>query len=216
MSDPTAPPPPHHEPGAAPVFPEPAPLTFGDPAGSFGTPAAEPPAAPAAADGAAQVAPANPYGAWAGAEPSTAQQGPATVIGQVQPGQYPQGYAHPGYPGYPAAYPYGYAYVPSRGTNGMAVGAMVTAIVGAVTFCWLYGIPGLILGPIGAILGHVARRRIRTTGEEGDGMALAGVIIGWIVTGLSLLLLIVIAVFFFWLSQQSSTYDSENGTFTMF
>jgi hypothetical protein len=40
---------------------------------------------------------------------------------------------------------------------------------------------------IGAIMGHVARRQIRERGEEGDGMALTGVIVGWIVFSLAIL-----------------------------
>jgi hypothetical protein len=56
---------------------------------------------------------------------------------------------------------------------------MVTSLVGAATlFCW--GLGGLA-GLVGAILGHVARRKIRRSGEAGDGMALAGIIVGWIV-----------------------------------
>ncbi|MBV1849869.1 DUF4190 domain-containing protein [Catellatospora tritici] len=216
MSDPTAPPPPNPQPGAAPAFPEPAPLTFGEAAASFTTAPVESssPAEPVPADTPAQAAPTNPYGAWAGVTPGAAQPDPATVPGQYPAAQYPQGYAYPGYPAHPGyqAYPYGYAYVPARRTNGLAIGAMVTSIVGAITFCFLYGIPGLVLGPVGAILGHVARRRIRASGEEGDGMALAGVIIGWIVTGLSLLLLIGIVIFFVWLAQQP-TYNSDPGTF---
>lgn len=35
----------------------------------------------------------------------------------------------------------------------------------------------------GAIVGHISLKQIKTSGEEGRGMALAGVIIGWILTG---------------------------------
>jgi hypothetical protein len=43
------------------------------------------------------------------------------------------------------------------------------------------------LSVIGAIFGHVARRQIRERGEEGAGMALAGIIVGWIGFALPLL-----------------------------
>ncbi len=46
---------------------------------------------------------------------------------------------------------------------------------------------GLIVGlaaPIGAILGHVALKQIRERGEQGEGMAKAGIIIGWVLTGI--------------------------------
>lgn len=40
---------------------------------------------------------------------------------------------------------------------------------------------------VGAILGHVALSQIKKTGESGRGIALAAVIIGWIVTGIAIL-----------------------------
>jgi hypothetical protein len=43
------------------------------------------------------------------------------------------------------------------------------------------------------ILGHMARRQIRKSGEQGDGMALAGLILGY-VGGVWLIVLIVIMV----------------------
>jgi hypothetical protein len=46
---------------------------------------------------------------------------------------------------------------------------------------------------VGAILGHVAMGQIKKTGEQGRGIALAGVIIGWVFTAL----VIVSAVFAF-------------------
>ena len=61
---------------------------------------------------------------------------------------------------------------------------MVTSIAGAATlFCW--GL-GTIVGLVGAILGHIARRRIRNSGEGGDAMALTGIIVGWIVLALGI------------------------------
>jgi hypothetical protein len=60
-------------------------------------------------------------------------------------------------------------------TNGMAIAALVCSLAGLLTF---------ISAPVGAVLGHVARKQIRAKGEQGEGMALAGIIIGWAVTGL--------------------------------
>jgi len=59
-------------------------------------------------------------------------------------------------------------------TNGLAIASLVCALVGLATF---------VTAPVGAILGHVARKRIQQTGEQGAGVALAGIIIGWVVTG---------------------------------
>jgi hypothetical protein len=50
--------------------------------------------------------------------------------------------------------------------------------------CALAGLAVGISAPVGAILGHIARKQIRERGEQGDGMALAGIIVGWILTGI--------------------------------
>lgn len=86
--------------------------------------------------------------------------------------------------GYPAQpYPYGYQMAPP--TNGMAIASLVTSIA-LLLFC-------SPLAVVGAILGHVARRQIRERGEDGDGLALAAIIIGWV--GFALVLFSVAA---FW------------------
>jgi len=41
-----------------------------------------------------------------------------------------------------------------------------------------------VFAPAGLILGIVARKQIRQTGEDGDGLALAGIIVGGIVTAI--------------------------------
>jgi hypothetical protein len=98
----------------------------------------------------------------------------------------------------PGAYGgYGAAYYPAYAqprNNGLAIGAMVTSLVGIpLTLC--YGI-GALLGVAGAIMGHVARRQIRDRGENGAGMALTGIIVGWVIAGLGVafLVLIILAI----------------------
>jgi hypothetical protein len=202
MSDPTAPPPASPDPGLSqPVFPEPVPLTFGS-ADPF--PAAQ---APASGSPAGDSAPLGSPAADSVAAVPGHWPNPYQAPGQPSAGGYPTG-AWPQVPGQPPAFPphpYGihpgyapYPYFQSqRRINGMAIGAMVTALVGVLGIC-LYGVPTLILGPLGAILGHVARRRIRHSGEDGDGMALTGVIVGWVGTALALLTIagFVAAIFF--------------------
>jgi hypothetical protein len=64
-----------------------------------------------------------------------------------------------------------YPYPVARPTNGLAIAALVCGIAQfavGVTF-----IPAIICG-------HMARRQIRETGEGGDGMALAGLILGYV------------------------------------
>ena len=89
------------------------------------------------------------------------------------PGYGPPAYGPPGYgppPGYPA---FGYR----RPTNTMAILALVFIFV---------------FTPVSLVLGLIARRQIRETGEEGDGLALAGVIVG----GISVAVFALMIVFF--------------------
>jgi len=52
----------------------------------------------------------------------------------------------------------------------------------------------LTIAPVGLGLGIAARRQIRRTGEQGDGLALAGIIIGGTVTGIYVVLLAVLVI----------------------
>jgi hypothetical protein len=107
--------------------------------------------------------------------------------GWAQPdyGQYPQqnwspqGYAPPGHPLSYGSAP-GYGQPPK--TEGMAIGALVCGILG--TLCGVIGCFGLLIGPVGIVLGVVARRRIRESGgmTKGEGLALAGLVLGIIGT----------------------------------
>ncbi|WP_320065687.1 DUF4190 domain-containing protein [Micromonospora sp. RTGN7] len=88
--------------------------------------------------------------------------GPAQYGPHVQPGQYgpPPGYGQ-----------YGQQSGPVRGTNILAVLSLVFAFVFA---------------PAGIVLGHVAKRQIRRTGEEGDQLATWGLILGYLFTVIGL------------------------------
>jgi hypothetical protein len=92
------------------------------------------------------------------------------------PGYPPPGYGPPaGYPpqGYgPPGYPPAFFRPP---TNTMAILALVFAFVFA---------------PVGIVLGVMARKQISQTHEEGDGLALAGIIVGSIATGIWVLLIV--------------------------
>jgi len=107
------------------------------------------------------------------------------------------GYATPAYPGGGYA---GYGQPPmTRATNGLAIASLV---------CALAGLSCGVSAPVGAILGHVARRRIRESGEAGAGMALAGIIVGWIVTGLILAYIAFIVIFFIGIGAAGGTSGS--------
>lgn len=63
--------------------------------------------------------------------------------------------------------PQGYPPRTARGTNSMAIGALVMMF---------------LLPPLGIVLGVLAGRQIRRTGEDGAGFARAGVIGGIVLT----------------------------------
>ncbi|MGZ4704138.1 MAG: DUF4190 domain-containing protein [Acidimicrobiales bacterium] len=106
---------------------------------------------------------------------------------EQHPGQAPPPYAQP-----PAAYGYGYATTPvAPRTDGLAVGALVSAIVGVVLLIFCVG----IFGTIAAIpMGFISRKRIRQSGGalQGEGLALAGAIVGIVATAGYLLLLVLV------------------------
>ncbi len=80
--------------------------------------------------------------------------------------------------------PPGYVVQQARpGTNGLAISSLVLSLV------WCYSV-GSILA---VIFGHIARKQIRERGESGDGMALAGLIIGWVGIGVTVIALIAFA-----------------------
>lgn len=93
----------------------------------------------------------------------------------LPPPVYPQAPAYPNtYPGYPPYDPYRLG--KPLGTNGKAIAALVCALAGLM-FCGLPSIAGLILG-------IVAMRECRRTGQDGYGLALAGTIVGGLVVAL--------------------------------
>lgn len=83
----------------------------------------------------------------------------------------------PGYPPHP----------PPPSTNGMAVASMVLGIVGVILGWLLMGVPSVLA----VIFGHVALAAIRRTGQHGRGMAIAGLVTGYIVVGIVALLILV-------------------------
>ncbi|HET8931242.1 MAG TPA: DUF4190 domain-containing protein [Acidimicrobiales bacterium] len=125
-----------------------------------------------------------------GMPPSSGAPGGSSYGGTPgPPGEPPYGGAPGGYGqphgGAPGGYgsPTGYigAAVPS--TNGKAVASLVFAILGFF-FCYL-------IGPIlGIVLGGQAKQEIRNSGgvQQGDGIAQAGRILGWV--GLALTVLV--------------------------
>jgi hypothetical protein len=83
------------------------------------------------------------------------------------PGQQYNG-PQPPYPAYQQPYS---PYPPAPPTNGLAIAALVCGAGGFVI--GLSFIPAIICG-------HLARKQIRQTGEQGAGLALAGLILGYV------------------------------------
>ncbi|HLL64258.1 MAG TPA: DUF4190 domain-containing protein [Micromonosporaceae bacterium] len=137
-----------------------------------------------------QSHPDQPYSAPVYPEPAYADSGYAAG---------PAGYTAPGYP------PYGYGAPAAPTTNALAITSLVLSLVGLVT-C---GVTGLI----GAILGHVAKRQIRERREGGEGMATAGIIVGWIVFVLMALMFIGYIVFMVWLVENAPDLAEPTPTF---
>jgi hypothetical protein len=73
---------------------------------------------------------------------------------------------------------------PSSGTNGFAIASLILSIVSVAT-CGI----GSILA---VVFGHIALGQIRQRGQEGTGMARAGLILGYI--GIALIAFYIVAV----------------------
>jgi hypothetical protein len=86
-------------------------------------------------------------------------------------------------------------YTPAAGThtNTLAVVSLVAGI-GSFFAHVIPGIGGFTVALIAVITGYMARKQIRETGEQGMGMATAGMVIG--IIHLALLFLLIIAVLF--------------------
>lgn len=73
----------------------------------------------------------------------------------------------------------------SNVTNGLAVASFVCGLL--QMFLGITTIPAVVLG-------HMARKQIRETGQRGDGLAVAGLVLGWLGIALFALFAVVVAV----------------------
>lgn len=128
--------------------------------------------------------PPDPYGGSYGAQGNSGQEPPSIP--------YPDQYVPP----YPYANPYTAYYDPyaqrTPGTNGLAIASLICAF---------------LVPPLGIILGHISLSQIRRSGEEGRGVAIAGLAIGYALTALGLVVVVLmIALMAVW----SSGYNDYN------
>jgi len=88
-------------------------------------------------------------------------------------------HAGPAGPAQPGVY-YADPYAAQR-TNGLSVAALICGLLG--------------VSVVAVVLGHIARSQIRRDGGQGYGMALAGLILGYVWIGLGVIIWIVVAIF---------------------
>ena len=89
-------------------------------------------------------------------------------------GNYP-----PQYGGYPP---------PPPGTNGLAIASLVCSLTSPL-LCSLISIVGIVLGV-------VALNQIKQTGQQGRGLALAGIIVGVVIIVLTIVVIVIYIAFF--------------------
>ena len=103
---------------------------------------------------------------------------------EPQPPQQPyQPYPPPPGGGYPGGYPppppapySGYTLPTTGPKNGLGIAALIIAILALVS-CWtVFG--GIILGLVAAIIGFVARGRVKRGEATNGGVAIAGIVLG--------------------------------------
>lgn len=183
--DPFAPPP--EEPGAGGT-PPPEQPGWGAPPPGYGAPppsqGGPPPGygAPPPGYGGQPGGPPPGYGApppgYGAAPPGYG--GPPGAGGPPPPGQGAPLPPYGGQPGYPQPYGYGgYAAYPKRGTNVLAILALVFAFV---------------CSPVGIVLGAIGLNQVKRTGEEGRGIAIAGLVLSVVFTLLAVLFFVAVAV----------------------
>lgn len=129
---------------------------------------------------------------------------PPRYSGPPPPGYPPPPAGYPPPPGYPPPlagygppYPgfYGDPYDPYRqpppsGTNGVAIGSLVTSILAMPTIFFCVGFP---LAITGIVLGIVALTQTKRTAQAGRGLAIAGIVIGALTLVAGVILVIAIA-----------------------
>ena len=126
-------------------------------------------------------------------------QPPYDPYGYGSSDPYGQQYSQP--PAVQQHHYYGSPVPVARPTNGMATASLICALVG-ILFCGLTSI-------LAVIFGHISLGQIKRTGEGGHGMAVAGLIIGYLITlgWLVILLFYILGIAMFAASSGStSTY----------
>ncbi len=157
----------------------------------FEAPQYAPPVAPAASSYQAPAAPAAPAYVAPAAPAYSAPAAPAYVAPAAP------AYSAPAAPAYAAPQQHGQAPAAAP-TNTLAIISMISSIVGLLSW-------GL-LSILGVILGHISMKQIKQRGEGGRGMALAGLIVGYVGIGIYALVTIIIVFSIIALAAASNSY----------
>jgi hypothetical protein len=152
------------------------------------------------------------------------QQQPQPEYGQQPPPGYGQ-QPPPGYgpqPGYDPAYNQPYSGGPSYPVTGPGqvpapyMGPMVIAPSAPTnTMAILALVFAFVFPPLGIVFGHIGRKQCKERGEQGDGLALAGMIVGYIHTGIWVLLCAFYIIFFVILLGAASTTSNDYGDYVI-
>jgi peptidyl-prolyl cis-trans isomerase B (cyclophilin B) len=103
--------------------------------------------------------------------------------------------APPPYGAYPPP-PYDpYGYPRPRPTNGMAIASLICAF---------------LFAPLGIVFGHISLSQIKRTGEEGHGLAVAGLVISYLVTVGTVIVLAAVVLFTIAVARH---LDDESGNY---
>lgn len=85
-----------------------------------------------------------------------------------------------------------YGYPQPKATNSLAIVSLVCAFVFA---------------PLGIVLGHISLSQIKKSGEEGRGLAIAGLVISYLITALTILVVVLSVLFFVLLTRNLENMD---------
>ena len=113
---------------------------------------------------------------------------PRTEVAHIQ---QPLGYAATGQPIYPIV---GYTPDGQPVTADKVAGPITCYNMQTNSMATISLIMAFVFAPLAIVFGHIARSQIRRTGEQGAGLALAGLIIGYLSTAISIAAIIYVAV----------------------
>jgi peptidyl-prolyl cis-trans isomerase B (cyclophilin B) len=107
----------------------------------------------------------------------------------------------PPYGEYPPPPPYApaggyYGYPQPRPTNGLAVASLICAF---------------LFAPLGIVFGHISLSQIKRTGEEGRGLAIAGLVVSYLVTVMTVIAVVAVIALAALAVQVSDSFPNLNG-----